>query len=150
MSWYRAGVFQKLARFGKFSPLHHSPSGAYCFLELAQSSLHMASLANYLRTHRKRLSFSQEDVAFLLGVNGMEKGIKVSRDENHAREPSLQAALAYEVIYGIPVRDLFAGLYEQVERQVSERAKILRHRKTRKLKPKRDEVISNLVSKVTI
>ena len=110
----------------------------------------MASLANYLRTHRKRLSFSQEDVAFLLGVNGMEKGIKVSRDENHAREPSLQAALAYEVIYGIPVRDLFAGLYEQVERQVSERAKILRHRKTRKLKPKRDEVISNLVSKVTI
>ena len=110
----------------------------------------MTSLANYLRTHRKRLSFSQEDIAFLVGVNGLEKGIKVSRDENNAREPSLQTALAYEAIYGTPVHDLFAGLYEQVERQVAKRAKILRHRKTGKPKPKRDEVISSLVSKVTI
>ena len=110
----------------------------------------MASLSNYLRTHRKRLSFSQEDVAFLVGVNGMEKGIKVSRDENNAREPSLQTALAYEAIYGTPVRELFAGLYEQAERQVSERAKVLRHRKTKKPEPKRDEVISNLVSKIII
>jgi len=110
----------------------------------------MASLSNYLRTHRKRLALSQEEVAFLVGAKGMEKGIKVSRDENNAREPSLQTALAYEAIYGTPVRELFAGLYEQVERQVGERAKILRHRRTGKLKLKRDEVINNLVSKVTI
>jgi len=110
----------------------------------------MASLSNYLRTHRKRSALSQEEVAFLVGTKGMEKGIKVSRDENNAREPSLQTALAYEAIYGIPVCELFAGLYEQVERQVGERAKILRHRKTGKPKPKRDEVITNLVSKVTI
>ena len=77
-------------------------------------------------------------MAFLLGVNGMEKGIKVSRDENHAREPSLQTALAYEAIYGTPVRNLFAGLYEQVERQVGAQAKFLRHRRTEKPKPKRD------------
>ena len=80
----------------------------------------------------------------------MEKGIKVSRDENSAREPSLQTALAYEAIYGTPVRELFAGLYEQVERQVGERAKVLRHRKTKKPRPKRDEVINQLVSKVAI
>jgi hypothetical protein len=40
----------------------------------------MASLSNYLRTHRKRLALSQEEVAFLLGAKGMDKGIKVSRE----------------------------------------------------------------------
>jgi hypothetical protein len=33
----------------------------------------------------------------------MNKGNKVCRDENFAREPSLQDALAYEAIYGLPV-----------------------------------------------
>ena len=107
----------------------------------------MASLSNYLRTNRKRLALSQEEVAFLLGVNGMDKGIKVSRDENRAREPSLATALAYEVIYGKPVRELFAGVYEHVERKVAERAKLLSYHKARK--PKRQEVITNLVSKIT-
>ena len=106
----------------------------------------MASLSNYLRTHRKRLTLSQEEVAFLLGVNGMDKGIKVCRDENLAREPSLQTALAYEAIYGRPVRELFAGLYEQVEQKVAERAKFLSYRKTGKLE--RQEVIANLASKI--
>ena len=110
----------------------------------------MASLPNYLRTHRKRQTLSQEEVAFLLGVNGMDKGIKVSRDENLAREPNLRIALAYEVIYGKPVRELFAGLYEQVEQEVAERAKLLNYRKTGKSKPKRQEVITNLVSKLVI
>jgi transcriptional regulator with XRE-family HTH domain len=110
----------------------------------------MASLSNYLRIHRKRLSLSQEEVAFLLGARGLDKGIKVCRDENFVREPSLQAALAYEVIYGKPIRELFAGLYAQVEREVVERAGILRHRKTRKPKQKRDEIINSISSKVTI
>ena len=42
----------------------------------------MSSLSNYLRTHRRRLTLSQEEVAFLLGVNGESKGSKVSRDES--------------------------------------------------------------------
>jgi transcriptional regulator with XRE-family HTH domain len=108
----------------------------------------MALLPNYLRTHRKRQTLSQEEVAFLLGVNGMDKGIKVSRDENLAREPSLRTAIAYEAIYGKPVRELFAGLYEQVEQEVAERAKLLGYRKTIKSKNKRQEVIANLISKI--
>lgn len=107
----------------------------------------MASLPNYLRTHRKRVALSQEEVAFMLGVNGMDKGIKVSRDENLSREPSLRTALAYEAIYGRPVRELFAGLYEQVEQNVAKRAKLLSFRKITKRRPKRQEVISNLFSK---
>ena len=110
----------------------------------------MASLSNYLRTHRKRLTLSQEEVAFLIGVKGMSKAIKVSRDENLAREPSLHTALAYEVIYGTPIRKLFPSLYGQIEREVAERARFLKYRKTKKPKLKRKEVISNLSSKVTV
>jgi transcriptional regulator with XRE-family HTH domain len=110
----------------------------------------MASLSNYLRTHRKHLALSQEEVAFLLGVNGMDKAIKVSRDENSARKPSLQFALAYEAIYGTPVRELFAGLYEQMEQKVAERAKLLSFRKTGKTKPKGQEIITKLASKATV
>jgi transcriptional regulator with XRE-family HTH domain len=110
----------------------------------------MASLSNYLRIHRRRLALSQEEVAFLLGARGMDKGIKVCREENFAREPSLQAALAYEAIYGKPVRELFAGLYAQVEREVAERARVLRHRKSKKSKAKRERIINTISSKVTI
>jgi DNA-binding XRE family transcriptional regulator len=109
----------------------------------------MASLSNYLRTHRRRLALSQEEAAFLIGVRGMDKGIKVSRDENLAREPSLRTALAYESIYGRPVRELFAGLYEQVEQEVAQRARVLNYRKTAKPRPKRQEVITRLISKIT-
>ena len=89
-------------------------------------------LTNYLRTHRKRLALSQEEVAFLLGFQGESKGTKVCRDEKFTREPSLQSALAYEVIYQKPVRELFAGLYQQIEQEVAARAKILTYRKDRK------------------
>ena len=72
---------------------------------------------------------TQEEVAFLLGVPGLGKEAKVCRDEKFAREPKLRTALAYEVIYQRPVRELFAGLYKQIEREIVGRAKILNLRK---------------------
>lgn len=108
----------------------------------------MASLSNYLRPHRKRLALSQEEVAFLLGGTGENKGSKVSRDESFDREPGLRAALAYEAIYGKPVRELFAGLYDRMEQEVAKRAKLLSYRK-RELHSKRHETLINLASKVT-
>jgi len=86
-------------------------------------------LQNYLRTYRKRLTLSQEEVAFLLGFRGQGKGAKVCRDERFSRTPSLETALAYAAIYQKPVRELFAGLYEQIEQDVAERARILNFRK---------------------
>jgi len=86
-------------------------------------------LTNYLRTNRKRLAFTQEEVAFLLGSRGESKGAKVCRHEKFTCESKLRTALAYEVIYQKPVRDLFAGLYRQIEQEVAERAKILSLRK---------------------
>ena len=104
-------------------------------------------LTNYLRTNRNRLALWQEETAFLLGFTGEDKGIKVCRDEKFTREPSLRSALAYEAIYGRPVRELYAGLYQQIEREVAERAKILTYRKVGNQNPKRHLTLINLASK---
>jgi transcriptional regulator with XRE-family HTH domain len=87
-------------------------------------------LPNYLRRCRKRASLSQDDVAFLLGC---QSGTKVSRYERFRRRPTLETALACEVIFGAPVRELFAGLYHQVERRTKQRATGLVRRLSRRL-----------------
>ena len=110
----------------------------------------MKSLPNYLQSQRKRLSLSQEEVGFLLGIGGMGKGEKVCRDENFAREPSLQDALAYEAIYGQPVRKIFDGVYQQAEQAVAERAKILNFRKLRKPDVRKQETIIQLAAKASV
>ena len=85
-------------------------------------------LPNYLRANRKRLALSQDEVAFLLGT---QSGAKVCRYERFVREPSLETALAYEVIFKRSVSELFGGLYQKVEGQVSARAKTLTDRQDR-------------------
>jgi DNA-binding XRE family transcriptional regulator len=82
----------------------------------------MSKLPNYLRASRKRLALSQDDVAFLLGV---ECGAKVCRYERFARVPNLECALACEVIFQRPASELFAGLYQKIERQIAKRAESL-------------------------
>lgn len=82
-------------------------------------------LPNYLRTHRKRLGLSQEEAAYLLGCR---TGTKVSRYERHARLPVIHTIFATEVIFGAPVRELYAGIYEEAERRTRERARDLLRR----------------------
>lgn len=36
--------------------------------------------------------------------------------------------MAFEIIYGEPVRDLFAGIFDEVEKRVRSRARQLAHR----------------------
>src|SRR5208282_4496352 len=79
-------------------------------------------LPNYLLSHRKRLAFSQDEVAFLLGTRS---GAKVCRDERFMREPSLETALAYVAIFKRPAQELFGGLYQKIKKQVAERAQTL-------------------------
>lgn len=75
-------------------------------------------LTNYLRTYRKRSGLTQNEVGYLLGcVNGSQ----VSRYEHHRRIPNLETALTYEAIFRAPVRDLFAGLFGEVERKMLKR-----------------------------
>ncbi len=110
----------------------------------------MKSLPNYLKSQRKQLSLSQEEVGFLLGIGGVNKGEKVCRDENFVREPSLQDALTYEVIYGRPVRELFAGQYEQAMENVAARAKVLNFRKLRKTDARKQKTIIQLAQNTRV
>src|SRR5262245_57492699 len=100
-------------------------------------------LPNYLRANRKRLALSQDDVAFLLVS---QSGAKVCRYERFVREPSLQTALAYQAIFKRPVSDLFGGLYQKVESEVIERAKILAEstqgKPTRQSARKREAIVA--------
>ena len=82
-------------------------------------------LDNYLRTYRKRAGLSQEEIAYLLGACN---GTKMGRYECFKRTPNLQTALACEAIFGVPVRELFAGVYERAERTVARRGRCLNKR----------------------
>ena len=86
----------------------------------------------------------------MLGLNGINKGNKVCRDETFAREPSLLDALAYEVIYGRPVRELFAGLHHQAQQRVAERAKVLSFRNARSANARRKETIIQLAESASV
>lgn|GEM_PF-506283 len=79
-------------------------------------------LDNYLWMYRKQAAFSQADIAFLLGV---ESAAEMSRHEKGRRLPSLDTVLAYEVILGAPVGELFAGKRERLEQNIARRAKRL-------------------------
>lgn len=81
-------------------------------------------LPNYLRTHRKRVGLLQKELAFLLGVSG---GAKVSRYEHFIRQPTLQTVFAYEVIFGVTARELFAGIFQEVEEETLRRVQTLIH-----------------------
>lgn len=110
----------------------------------------MSQLPNYLRSHRKRLALSQDEVAFLLGTHG---GAKVCRYERFNRVPSLETALAFEAIFQKPARELFAGLYRKVERDIAARAKVLgyrmeREKSNRKMDRKR-QAITNIIGSET-
>ena len=76
------------------------------------------TLQNYLRMYRKRSGLTQEDVAYLLGSRD---GGKICRYERLTREPTLEAALGYEAIFNVPVRELFAGVFAEVEKRVIRR-----------------------------
>lgn len=110
-----------LAAFGNF----HHLLGGYLVAYFSKRSLILfmpSKLPHYLRTYRRRIGLSQDEVAFLLGG---QAGTTVSRHERLSRAPSLRTLLAYEVILGAPFRDLFAGTYRTIERRTRERARRL-------------------------
>ncbi len=78
--------------------------------------------------HRRRLGLTQDHIAALLGCRHRAK---VCRYERRTRRPGLKAVFAYEVIYGVPASELFAGLRDRAERDVRRRAKRLLARITK-------------------
>jgi transcriptional regulator with XRE-family HTH domain len=79
-------------------------------------------LDNYIEMHRLRTGLSQDDVAYLIGV---ERGASVSRYEQGIRLPDLVTALALEIVLGQPVRELYLGRIERMRQDVALRAREL-------------------------
>jgi transcriptional regulator with XRE-family HTH domain len=149
MPYHRAfmlGVFYKLAASGKGSPLWQFYQSDTVSLS---ASIHMAQLPNYLRSNRKRLALSQDEVAFLLGT---QSGAKMCRYERFVREPSLETAMAFEVIFQRSASELFGGLYEKVEQKVMARAKALAERtdrqKARRRTAHKRRILNNIANNV--
>jgi DNA-binding XRE family transcriptional regulator len=69
-------------------------------------------LANYLRIHRLKTGFTQDELA---GILGSMKRDAISRHERMEKIPSLLIALSYESFYRVPVSEIFAGLAKNVE-----------------------------------
>lgn len=88
-----------------------------------RSLMALHKLENYLRSHRRKAGLAQDDVAFLLGY---QSGTQLVRFEKRQRVPSVEAALACEVVYGVPVAELFAGMRERIERDIGKRLLELR------------------------
>lgn len=62
--------------------------------------------------------FTQAELAYLLGILCDDK---VSRFECLKASPNLQTALSYQLIFDIPIHELFPVLYQDISKEVIER-----------------------------
>jgi len=107
----------------------------------------MHQLSNYLLANRKCLGLSQQEVGILLGT---QNGAKVCSYERYDRVPSLETALAFEAIFQKPASELFGGLYQKVQKEITERAKTLilqDERKPNKKAAQRRQILAKIASK---
>ncbi len=79
-------------------------------------------LPNYIHTHRKRSHLTQEEVAFLVGV---KSGAVVCRHERFQQTPNLHTLIAYEILFRTPVRRLYGGVNQKVQRKLMARVRQL-------------------------
>jgi DNA-binding XRE family transcriptional regulator len=77
-------------------------------------------LPNYIRVHRRRTGLTQEELSDVLGF----RVESVARHEQFYATPALQVAIGYQLIFRIPISELFAGLHDEVATDVE--AKLLR------------------------
>lgn len=82
-----------------------------------------------LRPYRKAAALSQRDLGLLLGLASQSS---VSEYEAALKRPSLSTVVASEILFGVPARDLFPALYEEVRQDLVIRAKDLSRSKSRK------------------
>jgi transcriptional regulator with XRE-family HTH domain len=75
---------------------------------------------NYLKAFRRKSGLSQQDLGRLLGYRDAGQ---VSRHERATSTPPLAAAIAYELIFGVPVTSMFAGMRGEIARDVEAKLK---------------------------
>jgi transcriptional regulator with XRE-family HTH domain len=76
-------------------------------------------IPHYLRRYRLAAALTQKEMAHLLGC---QSPATVCQYEARRREPDLRSAFAYQVAFGVPLEELFPGIFRQVEEDVLNRA----------------------------
>jgi transcriptional regulator with XRE-family HTH domain len=76
-----------------------------------------------LRTLRLRSGLSQREVAELVGFRS---DAAAYRHECSKSIPDLRTAMAYEIIFGVPISSMFSGLYRSIEPIIEEQISQLR------------------------
>lgn len=82
-----------------------------------------APLGNRLWQYRKRMGFTQEEVAAILGHVTRDL---ISHFEHGRRMPSFTTALKLEIVYRVPVAFLFPEQYQRLKVRLREREERLR------------------------
>jgi len=75
---------------------------------------------NYLKAFRKKSGLSQRELGKLLGYRDAGQ---VSRHERGTSTPPLAAAIAYELIFGLSVGSMFAGMRGEIAKDVESKLK---------------------------
>ena len=83
------------------------------------------STFNYVRACRQRYGLTEEELAFLVDYEARNT---ISLIETGDRTPKLEAALAFQVVFGMAPKELFPEVYEHVEDAVMRRARVLHER----------------------
>jgi len=79
-------------------------------------------IQNNLVLYRRRMGFTQKQVAYLLGQRDTSM---VSHYEKGRALPPLTVALGLEIIYRVPVAFLFPVMYDELKRQIRDKEKSL-------------------------
>lgn len=69
-------------------------------------------ISNRLASARKRRGFTQAETAFLLGIDARQR---ISRYELEDSEPHLDELLLLEIVFEMPIRELFPDRYERAK-----------------------------------
>jgi hypothetical protein len=80
-------------------------------------------LMNYVRVQRRKSGLSRQELGMLLGYVGEGQ---VPRHERVNSLPPFRVALAYEVVFQVPIAELFPGLRGRVEQEIERRIDVLR------------------------
>jgi DNA-binding XRE family transcriptional regulator len=78
---------------------------------------------NLLRSFRRKHKLSQRELGVLIGYPCSDS---VGRHERSEVAPPLLIALAYEIVFGVPVGQLFTGFHGVVAQAVARNAEDLR------------------------
>jgi DNA-binding XRE family transcriptional regulator len=79
-------------------------------------------IGNYLRSHRRTCGLSQHELAHIVGYLTR---FQVARHEDSAAIPALMVAISYEIVFRVPINEMFPGLYRSVEARIEEQLGML-------------------------